>query len=407
MRHHSLTITLATCFCFVTLLSPGLFRPVNAQDAKPAEAKTKTITIPGTVKYLDPAEFVPPDFLKVVDIEENVALKDLQRVIQEHGVSCVVLLQDFADAGFDLNRAAKLPALPLHLALYHYFENIRPTKPLMRNCWSEFEGVTVITPFGLQQTKVYDTTAFSDLGIESDRLIQLILTASSGPWMVIDGQGGSVNHAGHTLKVENCAVYNLTEIDRLLKAVQCLEEIIYVNDPPEHADLREALNHPLTVEFKNVDLKTVAAELKMILGVPVEVDWRDLQNNGVSEEAKLSFALTDQSLSSAASVVSDTLDFPIRLTPLNGKLSLSTHKEVEIRLISVVCNVGHLLTQETPDIESFIKKISNTKSGLWSQTDGIGGHIIVTSPIQFVIQQSETTMNEVVAMINALRKPVN
>ncbi len=278
----------------------------------------------------------------------------------------------------------------------------------------------------LFETRVYDVQTLIDHGAnESDRssfwpseipldlrpspLREVIQYHTSGYWMMVNSQGGSVNLAKNILIVkQNYQVQR--EIAALLKALAQVAESKGVHPAlavrpagyPIEADQRvyKALAAIRSVDFVDTGLTEVARYLAESEKIPVVVDKKALNDAGLNPHIPLTLRANEIGWNSIRHLMLE----PIELTSVvnNGSLEITTRAATFERLSTVVYDVRDLVERGVRAAQ-VIDVIQNETTADWIDIHSTGGAIDEAIPGILVVRQTEDALQQVDVVLSEMR----
>lgn len=241
-------------------------------------------------------------------------------------------------------------------------------------------------------------------------LIHLLETNTSCCWGNLhEGPGGSISFIG------NCLIVRQThhvqeEVDQLLRAVRQFTQAELKSSPvsirpryypaEEDAVVRKALTKVISLHCKELPLNDFVRDMGRTLGIPVHIDERALNEEGVSINEPISQDLEDIP---AESIVKITCE-PFGLIGLveDGQLFVTSILAAEEREFTKVHDIRDLSEGDFTSSELIDLLVQET-SGPWYVESGSHLPIIPLNGL-LVVRQTERVHNEVEAILADLRK---
>lgn len=254
----------------------------------------------------------------------------------------------------------------------------------------------------------------SEFEVRSGSLSHLIVQVTPGPWMEVDGTGGTLSGVGDVLLVrQNWKRHE--EIEGLLAALKstaagntdALGVAVRPNPYPVSADQRlaEALAAKVTVAFAGESLQSVAKHIAEQQKIRVRLMAASLAEEGIATDEPVTLNLQEIPLGSALKIMLE----PLKLTYFvsEGTLWITSEVNAEETLTTVVYDVGDLISRGI-DYESLIETIQQETGGPWMEIDGIGGTISESVACHAIaVRQQAKLHQEVTQLLADLRKTIS
>ncbi len=243
-------------------------------------------------------------------------------------------------------------------------------------------------------------------------LISTLQNYTSGPWIPVDGTGGSISYVNNNLVIRQTHKVQ-TEIDQLLKAlVQFTKREFPAKSveihPPYYATdedqrVKKALVKVVSAKCKDMPIHEFLDEMGEKLGVPVNIDEPAWTEEGIAIDEPVNVDLKDMP---AGSLLKVKLD-PLGLTALveDGQLYVTTNIAAEERLVTAVYDVRDL-DQNKYRGQVLTNLLTNETSGPWINIDGTGGSVAAPLDGLLVVRQTQKVRNQVAGILADLRKEI-
>lgn len=237
----------------------------------------------------------------------------------------------------------------------------------------------------------YDLVPFRKAGIESGRIVEIIMQESNGLWEEIDGSGGGIFIVSDVMTIRQ-AYQVQREVSELLKAILDSGQSPHGIYHAEEAACRKTLQKPVTVNFSDLPLIDVIQFLAANTNSRMFLDKLSIEEAGLLLDEPISLVMKGQTLAT-------TLHFILRdleLTTLiqSGELFITTIEVANERVRTVVYDVRKI--QEPEQLHAAMESLT---SGLWENVDGASGTMSLTGNGLLVVRQTDEIHREVAAVL--------
>ncbi|GEM_PF-2533115 len=391
----------------------------NPQPAAPETAADKTTAIPDAndTVYFDLA--AP---LKAAQETENAIRKALEKPIavkfNETPLNeAIAHIGKLCGVQIDINATAlNEEGITLDQPITFTREQPLPAKTVLASMLEplglaaavENELLTIMTVVDVEETLhtcLYDASSLALADFTTDSIADLILSETSGPWMEIDGTGGTVSVFEHLLVIRTTEKVH-SETRGTLDVLKTISTSPNKNGTAPlfmSADERKVyrvLSRKVSGDFRETPLKDVAAFLAKLTGVQVKLNETALTEEGIDPNEPVTIKIKDVTLRSALRRISE----PLGLTHIieDGVLKITTEIDAEEIMTTFAFNVRDFAAANY-SMETLIEHIQQESSGPWFETDGTGGSINDTLPGFLIIQQTWKNQEEAAMLLDELR----
>lgn len=173
----------------------------------------------------------------------------------------------------------------------------------------------------------------------------------------------------------------------------------YWSDAASAVAAQAALEKPVDVSFQDVPLREAMFQLSKPAGVPIGLDMRALEEQGVDFETPVTFALAGRPLAVVLDRLLDPLDLTLDLA--GDRLLVTTEDQAEQRLSTAI----YPLPLDSRDHVDLVDTIQNTIGGpaAWADTGGTGAIVAIEgSPRCLVIRQTTANHRAIAALLRSL-----
>ena len=192
---------------------------------------------------------------------------------------------------------------------------------------------------------------------------------------------------------------NHRRVAGLLDALRNHGRRTIVDDPQVHAEIRKALNSPVSVRYRQEALVNVVSSLSETTGLDIRLDLNWLQAAGIRDRLPIDLDVTGQALEVALNVLASQYDLDWHLR--DGALWITTAERTQEGLTAVF-DVRDLCRNfdESMSLESAITSQACPYDWVTS-----GGNGIISFPLpgSMVVYQPERNMNEVLLLLENYR----
>ena len=186
----------------------------------------------------------------------------------------------------------------------------------------------------------------------------------------------------------------------LIAALRSPARRVLVDDPLEHAAIREALEKNISVTFKARPLGAVVEELAEQASVDLRLDRAALSSTRINERTPVTFELRDQSVRKTLDLLLPQLnlawvlrDGVIWVTP--AEIGEKTQRTAVFDVRDICPN-----DESSSALEVALKQQVDSKS--WSESDGVG-EIYFAKPGVMVVMQTEQRLDGILELIGNYR----
>jgi hypothetical protein len=368
-----------------------------AQEPQAAEVLPE---IPEEPRTVDPATLVPEKLAApaTVDLRDS-SIREVAQWVQEHtGVPVLFDNRALSDQGIPLAEpiSDRLRNEPVYLLL-----NRLQSLGLVWLVKDDIVHITTAQTADEQmRTQPYTVGDLLDAGYEPNKLIDAILSCTSGPWEDIDGTGGSIELLGDVLFVRHTDSMQ-REVGGLLTALRRHSAQTFTLDTPQHIQMREALDKGVSVEFEDTPLATAVSELAEMSGIDIRLDMPALRENRVRDREPVSLTLADRNLRTVLHVL--LADPGLKWILRDGVLWVTTADRAEEHHKTAVYDVRDLCRDEDESTELQSAILKQT-SGPWEDVDGTGGTIAFARPGTMVVHHTEDVLREIRELLRRYRE---
>ena len=243
-------------------------------------------------------------------------------------------------------------------------------------------------------------------------LINTLEVFTSGPWVNIDGTGGSISYANNNLVVRQ--TYKVqTEIDQTLKTLrqftkgESKTKAVEIHPPyyatAEDEAVKQALTKVVSVKCDRMPLDKFLGDVTGKLDVPLYIDKQALTEEGVAIDEPVTLDLKDMPAKSLLKVMLKRLGLTVLVD--DGQLYVTTIIAAEERLVATLYDVRDL-EQSNYTMPVLVNLLQNETSGPWVNVDGTGGGI--EAPLQglLVVRQTQKVREQIADILADLRKQI-
>ena len=371
-----------------------------AQDA-PAAGAAPEVQLPeisDEPKTTDPTTFMPEPLRKraTCDLSDS-SLAELVEWLRGEGLVVLLDKQGLSNIGL-------LPSEPVSDRLendpIYYLLNRLQTLNLE---WYLRNGIIHIAPpeeAEMQTTTVtHNVGDLLDTGCDMDELIDLIeCTVAPSTWDTVGGQGilsslGDVLFVCHTDQTHR-------EVQGLLAALRKHGRMTFTLDPPEHIAIREKLEQPVSVEFRDTPLEDAVAAFAKKSGVDIRLDRPTLRNLRIREREPVSLTLNDCKAKTVLHAMLMDLNLAWHLS--DRVVWVTSHEEAESSEKTAVYDVRDLCRNEGESDALGDAVTSQAAPETWDDVGG-SGSVQFAQPGTMVVYQTEPVLFEVLDLLETYR----
>lgn len=246
-------------------------------------------------------------------------------------------------------------------------------------------------------------------------LIDTLQQLTDGPWVDLDGTGGTISYENKTLVIRQTHKVQ-HQCAQVIDVIREFTQGDLKNNPtairPAHYPIKEdeaikkALRKVISVKAVDVPLQKYLADIARTLDVPLFIFEQALTEEGVALNEPINRELHDLP---ARSLLRISLE-PLGLAAIveNGQLLVSTSIEAEERLTTKVYDIRDLYEAGYKGSSSFggysiVDLLQQETSGPWVDIDGTGGTIGAPLPGLLIVWQTDTVQTEIEDILADLR----
>lgn len=372
--------------------------PAGGPAAEAGEAPALP-EIPDEPKTVDPATFMPPKLAEpvTVDFTDSSIGEVAEWIRTEHGFPVLIDERSLSDINVLISDPVsdRLDGDPLYLLL----DRLR----LKGLAWYVEDNILRITTEDVADdhltTSQYLVGDLFDADYDSDTLIDVIQSETSGPWFDLDGTGGTIVLLGDVMFVRQTDRMQ-REVAGLLSALRNHGRMTFALDPPQNLALRQKLEQNVTAEFDTTPLVTAVQDLAEQAEANIRLDTTALRRNGIRERQAVSLTLADRPLETVLSLLLSTvqLNYVIR----DGAILITTPENAEKLMKTALYDVRDLC-RDGGESDALTDAIQDQTGGPWFDLDGIGGTITFPQPGTMVIRQTEPELFEILNLLETYR----
>lgn len=376
--------------------APPAASPMTAtsQPVPPSVA----MVIPNEPRSVDPATLLPEWLTQPLSIRfRETALSEVAAWIEQETKVKVVL-----DRGSP-EKAKILPNDPVDDELQN-----EPLYLLLNRLeqvgvgWWLAEGIlhfSAVDDDDHLNTIQYNVGDLLDAGYVSDKLVDTIEgTVAQDSWEDSGGEGG-ILILGDVLFVRQTATIQ-HRVEGLLAALRKHGRRTLTYDPPQHSELREALQGKISAQFRDKPLASAVAELASLAKVDLRLERRSLDDAGMSERVPVSLEISEQPLRVALELLLQPLDLTWYLH--DGVLWITSLERTEVEALTAVYDVRDLCRDqaEADALRAAIQ--SQADPGAWSVAGGLA-ELEFPLPGTMVVNHTERGLDEVLQLLETYR----
>ncbi|MEX0715302.1 MAG: hypothetical protein WD066_01880 [Planctomycetaceae bacterium] len=240
-------------------------------------------------------------------------------------------------------------------------------------------------------------------------IVDAIEQTTSGPWVNIEGIGGSMTPYGNALVVRQTHVMH-DEVAALLDALTQVATAVPTVEPrivrppsyplQEDAAVRAALERRVDVEWQAKPLHEALAELFKDSGVRHRFNRAALENENIPIDSPIDLSQRNVPRRSVLELALPQLG--LTWIVRHGFVVVTTETAAGDEFHAVVYDVRDLLIDD--DFTALIDVIENETSGPWVAPDGIGGTFGRIPPRLLVIRADDHNHVEIERLLALLRE---
>jgi hypothetical protein len=240
-------------------------------------------------------------------------------------------------------------------------------------------------------------------------LPDLIENQIGGPWIGTDGIGGDITPHGTALVIRQTHRTH-EEIEALLEtlteaATRALRTQPYPVRPAGYpfaseARVEKALEQQTELAFADTPLEVAMQVLADLHDIPILLDRRAFENDGIALDAPVNVVLSGISLRKGLEVLLDELG--LTYVTKRGNLFVTSKSAALTNLSATVYDVRDLLIDD--DADGLIDVLEYETSGPWMAIDGVGGTLAAMPPGLLVVRQTGAVHREIANVLSELRR---
>lgn len=370
-------------------------------DDKPVSAPIPgQPTIADEPRTIDPATLVPKIVAAPVTVEfQESSLREIGEWIQEKQKIPVLFdASALSDAGIPLGEPVsdRSNNAPLYLLLNRLQS--------LGLDWYVRDQILHITTAIVSEEKLttvpYNVADLLDAGYKLDSLGEAIQVGTRGPWGDVDGTGGDMQWLGDVQFIRQTDRVH-RQVAGLLAALRKHGRRTFINDPPQHQRLREALQQNIDVNFEDVPLVRAIQELGRRGNADIRLDRKSLREEGIRDREPVSLVLTQRKLSTVLKVLLNDMNLTWVLR--DGVMWVTTEISAEEEMQTAVYDVRDLCGDDQ-ESAALAAAIPHQTGGTWIDSSGTGGSIVFAKSGTMVVRQTERGLDEVLNLLETYRK---
>ncbi|MDB5348206.1 MAG: hypothetical protein JWP89_6583 [Schlesneria sp.] len=267
--------------------------------------------------------------------------------------------------------------------------------------WEAADGIVrVTTPDGTQLiTRHFQLHPLIKRGHSVNSLLDVVRLATNN-WEENNGVAATAL-VGETVIVRQ-PYHTQRLIARMLAAIEQQQPLTLLATCSGRDQLEAALRKPTTVEFSDVPLNETLSFLSELHAIPILLDKRALDDEGMSLETPVKLILRDRPLSK----ILDLLLADLGLTYIlrDGVIWVTTKASAEEQLSWVVYNISDLAPSEELQ-KQLSDAILRSTSSKWIEINQEGGILFATDADGcLLVKQTDLAQTEIQALFEQLRR---
>lgn len=370
------------------------------KSAKPEVKKeAKLPQIADEPKTIDPATLISPKLaINATHDFSNSSLREVVAWLQDkHGLVVLVDKNALSENGISLSEPVsdKLTDDPIYLLLNRLKS--------LELAWYYENEILYITTYDVADerstTVLHHVGDLLDAGYKLEDL-ELVIQATIGPesWDEVGGQG-VLNPLGDVLFARQNS-QRQREVTALLQALRKHSRQTFVNDPSQHLKLREKLKENVSVNFKDMPLKTAVEMLAKSAEMDIRLDMPALREERIREREPMTLNLKERKLETVLQAF--TLDLGLTWILRDGVLWITSTEKAENFLKTAVYDVRDLCRDSNETSALIHAIISQTEPESWDEVGGPGA-IESAKPGTLVISNQERIHMEILTLLENYR----
>ena len=243
-------------------------------------------------------------------------------------------------------------------------------------------------------------------------LTNLIMKCTSGKWMDVDQEGGSIIRLPGRLVIRQTQQTH-EEVQALLLGVErtllrgpkskSLDSRRQGYPYDEDANLIQKLSEAATIDAAEESLTNVLTQIAKSAGTRIWIDTSSLDDEGISPDTQVQLKLSGVPLS----VILNCLLQPLSLEAVveEGTLIVTTKSKADESewFSTTIYSMGDF--QGTPD--DFIALIEQGTSGRWMEVDQEGGTAYALGSKLVIVRQAQSIQRQIAGLLEDLKKPAD
>ena len=373
--------------------------PTDAAADAAADAPSVKIEIANEPKSIDPATLMNPRLAAPTTVAfDGVSLKELYRWLQEdQKLSVSIDAAAMKEKGILSSELVtdRLANEPLYLIL----DRLKS----LGIGWYEADGdlflTTVEASSHTMKTESYNLGELLDAGYESDRIVEVISSATGGTLIENGDEEGSVVLLGDVVFVRQTQRVQ-QEVRGVLAGLKQPARRTLTLDPPQHALLREKLVGKISLTLEEVPLSEAIAELAQVSGTDIRLNGAELKTAGVRDRSPVSINMVDQKLS----LVLQSALSELHLTWLlqDGVIWIVQKATAESAERTAIFDVRDLCRDEV-ESDALKYALMEQTGGVWQDNGDEHGVLVFARPGILVVRHTEQMLDKVLKLLENYR----
>tara|TARA_R110002072_G_scaffold303121_1_gene494551 strand:- start:81065 stop:83176 length:2112 start_codon:yes stop_codon:yes gene_type:complete len=271
--------------------------------------------------------------------------------------------------------------------------------------WYVDEGIIHITSRMAEEereiSRSYFIRQFLVDGFTENSLIETIQKMTSGHWMNIDGNGGTLALVGDVLTIrQNWQTHR--EIELLLAAILRHEKELPICYPESALRLASRIEQRIEdIDFSDTPLSDVVAYLSEAAEVRIRIDENALKEEGWDLDSPVSLKIQHQSLRTILRLALKPFD--LQAIVHEGCLEITIASKANETLTTVAYDVRNL-DDKAGQLRQLEVAIQSTNGGPWLDRDGVGGVLLMPGGGRMLVRQTDEGHREIRQLLAAQRR---
>lgn len=392
-----------TCLLLLVLPLPLVSGQDDAGNDPGADAAAKAQAelpeISDEPRAIDPSALLPAKLsAKATHDFSDSSLREVVAWLQdEQGIAVLLDTNALSEIGVSPAEPVsdRLDDAPIYLLLNRLGS--------MELAWYYDDDVLYITSEEAAENRTvtlpYNVGDLLDADYKMERLTEVIQTTiAPEAWNDVGGPG-MLNALGDVLFVGQSGQYQ-RDVEALLTAFREHGRQTFVNDPPQHGEIRRKLEQNVSVEFVDTPLEAAAEQLAKNAKVDIRLDRPALRDARIREREPVTLKLADRKLRT----VLDAFALEVQLTWMlrDGVLWITTGEYAETDPPIAVYDVRDLCRNED-ESDALIEAITmQAQPETWDEVGGYGS-IQAPKPGVLVVTQREQNHQLVLNLLETYR----